>query len=408
MSKIGPLDGIRVLELTNWMAAPGCGALLADMGADVVKVEPLTGDVVRNMSRPARPVPGGPNLDVSFHADNRGKRSIAIALDTPDGADTVRRLVATCDVFLCNLLPRRQRRFGLDPDTLKAIRPTLVHATLTGYGLDGPDAERPGFDVTTFFGRGAVTDSMLEPGGTAPLPRPAQGDHATSLALLAAILAALRVVERTGDGQAVDVSLLATAAWTMATDLAAVLVDGKLPTKRDREHRLTPLGTSFRCSDDRWIILNMVEPRWWPKFCESVDHPEWITDERFGSVRDRYDHMPELSRLLDDLFATRTLDGWAELCDRKGLIWGPAATLAELANDPQAAATGMFPTIDTPEGTIRTIAAPMHVAGADIRPRGPAPTVGQHTTAVLRDAGFTTDEIDALADSGAIGVPTNE
>lgn len=406
MSKIGPLDGIRVLELTNWMAAPGCGALLADMGADVIKVEPLTGDVVRNMSRPARPVPGGPNLDVSFHADNRGKRSIAVAIDQEEGAGTVRRLVAGSDVFLCNLLPRRQRRYGLDPATLMAIRPTLVHATLTGYGLDGPDAERPGFDVTTFFGRGSITDSMIEPGGSAALPRPAQGDHATSLALLAAILAALRLVERTGEGQEVDVSLLATAAWTMATDLAAVLVDGKLPTKRDRHHRLTPLGASFRCSDDRWIILNMVEPRWWPKFCEAVGHPEWITDERFVSVRSRYDYMPELSAMLDELFATLTLTEWGELCDREGLIWGPAANLAELADDPQAAATGMFPQIDTPDGPIRTIAAPMHLAGGDIRPRGPAPTVGQHTVDVLRENGFSDTEIDGLADRSAIGVPT--
>lgn len=402
---IGPLDGVRVVELTNWMAAPGCGAVLADMGADVIKVEPLSGDVARNLVRPARPVPGGPNLDVSFHVDNRGKRSITAAIDRPEGANVVRRLVADADVFLCNLLPQRQHRYGLDPDTLLTIRPTLVHATLTGYGLTGPDAERPGFDVTTFFGRGAITDSMTEPGGEAPAPRTAQGDHATSLALVAAILAAMRLVDRTGEGQVVDVSLLATATWTMASDLAAVLVDGKPPTKRDRHHRLTPLATSLRCRDDRWIILNMPEPRWWPRFCEAVGHPGWASDPRFASVRDRYEHMPELSGMIDELFASRTLAEWGALCDRTGLIWGPASTMVELAADPQAAAIGMFPEITTDDGTIRTVAAPINVRRAHIRPRGPAPHPGEHTVEVLRQHGFSDQEIDRLAATHAVGIP---
>ena len=148
---IGPLDGVRVVEISSWMAAPSAGAVLADMGADVVKVEPLTGDVVRNMSRKAK---GAPDIDHSFHMDNRGKRSIAVALDRPDGAEVVRKLIDRADVFLCNLLPHRQERYGLDPATVHARTRRVVHATLSGYGLVGPDVTRPGFDVTTFFGRG--------------------------------------------------------------------------------------------------------------------------------------------------------------------------------------------------------------------------------------------------------------
>ena len=150
-----PLSDIRVVELTSWMAAPSAGAVLADLGADVVKVEPLTGDPVRGMTRQPKPVDGAASFDASFLVDNRGKRSIAVAVDRPEGADLVRRLVQRCDVFLCNLLLRRQRRFGLDAPTLLALQPRLVHATFTGYGLVGPDAERPGYDVTAFFGRGA-------------------------------------------------------------------------------------------------------------------------------------------------------------------------------------------------------------------------------------------------------------
>jgi crotonobetainyl-CoA:carnitine CoA-transferase CaiB-like acyl-CoA transferase len=399
----GPLADVKVIELTNWMAAPSAGAVLADMGADVVKVEPLTGDAVRGMSRQPKLAADAPPIDYSFSVDNRGKRSVAVAIDRTEGADVVRSLVAGADVFLCNLLPHRQARYGLDPATLLGVRPRLVHATLTGYGTVGPDASRPGFDVTTFFGRGAITDAMTEPGGIAPNPRPAQGDHATGLALVAGILAALRLAERTGEGQVVDVSLLGTAAWTMATDLAATLIDGRAPSKRDRRHLIAPLANRFRCSDDRWIILNMPEPRWWPRFCEAMGRPEWLEDPRFESVKARFDNMPLLTDQLDELFASRTLAEWGRVLDDAGLIWGPASTIAELASDPQAAATGIFPEVPHPAGPFRTVAAPMRIRGAEIAPRGPAPELGQHTAEVLATLGLSAGEVAAMAAAGVVG-----
>lgn len=405
---VAPLEGVRVVEATNWMAAPGAAAILADMGADVVKVEPLTGDAVRGLIRPPRVREGAPDIDYSFTVDNRGKRSVAIAFDQPEGADVMRRLITEADVFVCNLLPFRQARYGLDPDTLLTENERLVHATLTGYGMAGPDAERPGFDVTTFFGRGSVTDSMIEPGSPAPQPRTAQGDHTTSLAMVASILAALRLVDSTGEGQVVDVSLLATAAWTMASDLSAVLIDGRQPTKRDRRHLITPLANRFRCGDDRWIILNMPEPRWWPGFCETIGRPEILDDSRFASPKDRFDNMPDLIDLLDEAFATKTIDEWGTIFDEAGLIWGPASTMAELADDPQAAAIGLFPEIDHPGGPFRTVAAPIGVRDAEIGPRGPAPTLAEHTVEVLEGLGYSSDEIDALAASGAIGVAEHD
>lgn len=400
---VAPLDGIRVIEATNWMAAPGAAAILADMGADVVKVEPLGGDAVRGLIRPPRLPDGAPEIDYSFTVDNRGKRSVAIALDHDDGAAVMRRLLADADVFVCNLLPHRQARYGLDADTLLAHNARLVHATLTGYGMTGPDAQRPGFDVTTFFGRGSVTDSMTEPGAAAPNPRPAQGDHTTSLAMVASILAALRLVDATGEGQVVDVSLLATAAWTMATDLSAVLIDGRQPTKRDRRHLITPLANRFRCGDDRWIILNMPEPRWWPVFCRTIDRAELLDDPRFASPRDRFDNMPELIDALDAAFATKPIDEWGRIFDEAGLIWGPASTMAELADDPQAAAIGLFPEVDHPAGPFRTVATPIGIRDADIGPRGPAPTLAEHTIEILDGLGYDAEEIDELVSSGAIG-----
>lgn len=389
--------------MTSWMAAPSAAAVLADLGADVVKVEPLNGDAARGMIRPPKIPEGMPKIDYSFQVDNRGKRSVAIAVDRPEGAQLVTRLVERADVFICNLLPHRQQRYQLDPQSLFAVSPRLVHATLTGYGLTGPDAQRPGYDVTAFFGRGAITDSLTEPGGVAPMPRPAQGDHVAGLALVAGILAALRLVDQTGEGQAIDVSLLGTAAWTMATDLSAPLIDGRQPTKRGRNRLISALANRFRTGDDRWIVLNMPEPRWWKPFVEAVGRPEWVEDPRFDTVKSRFDNMPELIAEIDAIFATRTLEEWGRTFDEAGLIWGPASTLAELASDPQAEANGVFPTVQHPGGTFRTVGVPFNIHGADVGPRGPAPDVGQHTTEVLTEAGLTEGEVAALGAAGIVG-----
>jgi crotonobetainyl-CoA:carnitine CoA-transferase CaiB-like acyl-CoA transferase len=399
-----PLDGIRVLEVAGWMAAPGAAALLADLGADVVKVEPITGDVARGAVRqPERPE-GDPPLDASFQADNRGKRSLAVALDRPEGREVVRRLVRDVDVFVTNLLAHRQGKFALDAESLHAVNPRLVHASLTGYGLDGPDAARAGYDITAFFGRGGIAHSITEPGEHAPRSRPAQGDHTAALALLAAVLSALRLVERTGEGQVVDVSLLATAAWTMTTDLSATLVDGQNPITRGRRHRRYALQESFRTADDRFLLLFMPEPRWWPRFCEVVGRPEWASDPRFETTASRGEHMPEITDLMDALLAERTLEEWGALFEEHGFIWAPAATVAELAADPHAEATGMFPEIEHPEaGRFRTVGAPFRISGAAVGPRAAAPALGEHSCAVLTDAGLGDDEVAALVEAGVVG-----
>jgi crotonobetainyl-CoA:carnitine CoA-transferase CaiB-like acyl-CoA transferase len=402
---VAPLDGVRVLEMTSWMAAPSAGAILADLGADVVKVEPPRGDPMRTLTRQPKLEPDDPRAasDPGFLVDNRGKRSITVAVDTPEGADLVRRLLADREVFLTNLLPRRQERYGLDPTSVFAVAPRIVHATLTGYGKDGPEAWRPGYDVTAFFGRGTISDASIEPEGHPPLPRPAQGDHTTGLAMVAAILAALRLADRTGQGQACDVSLFGTAVWTQATDIAPALLDRQPVTKRGRHDLILPLANRFRCADDRWIIFNMPENHWWPRFCAAVGKPEWAADERFQSVKGRYDHMKLLMVWLDELLGTRTLAEWAKVFDDAGLIWGPAQAIHEVVDDPQARAAGLFaPVPGGPEG-LETVAVPIKIAGADIAPRGMASPAGADTETVLIEAGLDAAEIADLRAAGAIG-----
>lgn len=398
-----PLDGIRVIEIASWMAAPSACAVLSDLGADVVKVEPLGGDPMRNKNRQPK-VDDRPPVDEPFHVDNRGKRSLAVALDRQEGAELVRRLIADADVLVTNLLPHRQARFGLTPEDLHALAPRLVHATLSGYGLEGPEATRPGYDVTAFFGRGAISDSMTEPGGPPPQPRPAQGDHATGLALVGAVLAALRLVEQTDEGQVVDVSLFGTAAWTMATDLSATLVDRRQPRARDRHHLITPLTNRFPCGDGRWVIFNMPEEHWWAKFCKAVGRDEWLDDERLDSVKGRFDHMPMLIDGIDEALSMRSRDEWAVIFDETGLIWGPANSLADLVDDPQAAAAGLWIELEHPEiGPVPSVANPIRIHGADTTPTRIGPDVGQHTVEILDGLGIDAATRERLSADGVIG-----
>lgn len=401
---MAPLDGITVIEVDNWMAAPSAAAIFADLGADVVKVEPLTGDAMRGLSRPLKTEGDIVGYDLQFDVDNRGKRSIAVALDTDEGSALVRRLCRTADVFVCNLLPQRQEKFGLDAERLLAENGRLVHATLTGYGSGGPESWRPGYDVTAFFGRSGLYDSMREGNdGLVPNARPAQGDHTTGLALVAAVLAALRLVDRTGEGQVLETSLYEAAVWTQATDFATTAVDRAPVRRRARHQVIVATMNRFPCGDGHWIVLNMPEESAWARLCKAIGAQHLLEDERFQTVKGRFDNMIEVLAGVDAALSTKSRDEWGEIFDDAGLIWGPVLALDEVVRDPQAEAIELFPTIEHPErGDYRTVRIPMRIRDADIGPRGPAPRIGEHTRDVLADAGYSSDEIDALIASGAI------
>ena len=408
-----PLQDIIVVEVDSYMAAPSAGAILADLGATVIKVEPLTGDPLRGMSRPIKREDLSDEIrayDFSFDVDNRGKQSIAVALDQPEGADLVRRLVEKADIFMCNLLIRRQQKFGLDPQSLFAAKADLVHATLTGYGTTGPDAGRPGYDVTAFFGRSGLYDAQREgDSGVVPMARPAQGDHTTGLAMVASILAALRLAEKTGEGQVVETSLYETAVWTQATDYAVTAIDHAPVRRRARKEMLAITANRFPCGDGKWVVLNMLpDAAFWSRMCQAIGVDELIDDERFVDSRSRYRNMGELIDLIDNALAARSRDEWGELFDKAGLIWGPVLGLHEVPQDPHAIELGMFPTIEHPQlGAYRTVNIPMRFANADVKPQGPSPLVGEHTVHILTDNGFTEADITALQQSGVIGILKN-
>lgn len=399
----GPLDDITVLEIANWVAAPSAGALMADMGADVIKVEPLIGDSMRGKLRqPALPE-GTPTTDIPFQLDNRGKRSIAVDLNNPDGGALVRSLAAKADVVITNLLPARLSKYGLAADQLMATNPALIYAVVTGYGTEGDDADRIAFDLTAFFARGAIMSLVGEPGEPPPAFRPGQGDHPTGLSLLSGILAALRVRDRTGEGQVVETALMRTAAWTIGCDVSAALVDRKQPTKRGRNQAISPMGTRYECADGVWVNLSAMDPRQWTGFCQAIDRPELIDDPRFATPVDRFKNAEEIIGILDAHFATEPYEHWAPRLDQSGIIWGRVAELPDLVDDPQARAIGMFAEIDHPvAGRFETLAAPFTLSASQVSVRGPAPEIGEHTAQVLSEFGVGDDDIATLTKNGVI------
>ena len=401
---IKPLDDITVIEIDNWMAAPSAGAILADLGARVIKVEPLTGDPMRNMTRKPKVDGAIAEHDFQFDVDNRGKESMQVDLTRPEAVDLVKQLCAKADVFLCNLLIARQQKFGLDPDSMKSINPRMVHATLTGYGTTGPDAWRPGYDVTAFFGRSGLSDASRDgDDGIPPQPRTAQGDHTTGLALVGAILAALRLVDRTGEFQSVETSLFETAVWTQASDFAATLVDEEPLRRRRRNEMLSATANRFPCKDGKWIALNMPEPKWWGPFATALGKPEWASDERWSQPRERYRGMSELLPMIDGIMLTRTQAEWGEIFDEHRVVWGPVQPLHEVTQDHQAEAINLFPAIEMEGvGDYRTVRIPMQFHNVDILPQKPCPQAGEHTEGILSDLGYSIEEIDSMVSDGLI------
>jgi crotonobetainyl-CoA:carnitine CoA-transferase CaiB-like acyl-CoA transferase len=260
-------------------------------------------------------------------------------------------------------------------------------------------------DRTAFFGRGAIMSLVGEPGQPPVAFRPGQGDHPTGLSLLAAVLAALRVRDRTGEGQTVETALLRTAAWTIGCDVSVALVDHQQPNKRGRSQSISPMNTRYQCADGVWLTLSARDQSQWSGFCTAIERPDLINDSRFATAVDRFRNAGVIIGLLDDVFAAHPYAHWVSRLDQSGIIWAKVADLPDLVADPQARAMGMFSEVDHPRvGTFETLAAPFSMSSSDVAVRGPAPDVGQHTDQVLSELGISPERIAALAEAGVIGL----
>jgi crotonobetainyl-CoA:carnitine CoA-transferase CaiB-like acyl-CoA transferase len=394
------LQGLRVVDFSSYIAGPAACAILGDWGAEVIKVERPEGDTMRRIfADVGTELAGNPTFDL----DNRGKRGVALDISKPEGREALARLAATADVFLTNVRPAALKRAGLDYETLAQANPRLVYAAITGYGLEGPDAHKPGFDVTAFWARAGVAN-MTAPKGTDPfMLRSGMGDHTTALATTSAILAALYERERTGRGRMVATSLLATGVYVMGSDLAVQLKFGKLASNRTRDNPLNPIATFFKSADDRWFVHN---PRGgsggWETFCEVAGRPELVSDPRFESGKLRRQNARELVAELDAAFAALPFDEIARRLDEADLVWAPVQTPADVAADPQVMASGAILQVeDEAGGTYPNPAAPARFPGADAQVRPRSPKVGEHTRAVLAELGYGAAEIERMIEGGA-------
>jgi crotonobetainyl-CoA:carnitine CoA-transferase CaiB-like acyl-CoA transferase len=377
----GPLDGVRVVELGVWVAGPAAGGIMADWGADVVKVEPPLGD-------PQRSVFGAVGLsgDIAvppFEVDNRGKRSVVLDLRSNEGRADLELLLATADVFVSNLRPGALERLGLDHDEVCRRHPRLVYGSITGYGLVGQDRDSAGYDIGAFWARSGLAHTMVPPGEHPPGLRSGMGDHQTGMTLVAGVMARLLERERTGRGGLVATSLLRTGMYSIAWDMGIQLRFDRRESTRDRFHSRAPLVNNYRASDDRgfWLIC-LEADRHWPKVVAAVDRPALAADERFVDARARLANCEALIAELDAVFGTRPLAAWADRFDEHDVWWAPVQSITDVIADAQAQ-PGIVDMEPRPgEDAYRAVNTPVDFAGYTIRP-GRVPTLGEHTDEVL-------------------------
>ena len=380
----GPMDGVRVVELGMWVAGPAAGGILADWGADVIKIEPPKGDPGRTFGRmlggdmPTNPV---------FELDNRSKRSVVLDLQTQEGRATALELVATADVFLTNIRLETLRHFGFDPDSLRKMFPRLVYAIVTGYGISGPDADRPAFDIAAYWARAGVAASLTPPGSDLPFQRGGMGDHTVGMTAAGMISAALFARERTGQGDFVSTSLLRQGAYTIGFDVNVALMWGLSIGIGTRTAMANPATNNYTAGDGRrfWIVGIEAE-RHWPPLARAVGRPEWVDDPRFATPKARFQNARELIAELDAIFATRSLDEWAErFAAEPEFFWSPVQTIDELLADPQFHAAGGVVDVPDDDGPTPMLATPADFAVHTAHPRRRAPELGEHTEEVLAE-----------------------
>ena len=383
----GPVEGIKVVELGVWVAGPAAGGILADWGADVIKIEPPTGDPARMFRRML-----GHDLDTNppFEMDNRSKRSIVLDLTTQRDRTTALELLDDADVFLTNIRPTALQRLGFDFESLSARNARLVCGLITGYGVSGPDAGRAAYDVAAFWARGGIASLLTRPGDTPPFQRGGMGDHLAGMTLAAAICAALLARERTGKGQLVSTSLYRQGAYTVSFDLNTYLLTGQPIAIGQRESMFNPCMNNYQAGDGRrfWIV-GLEADRHWPALCRAVGRHEWLTDPRFSDARGRAKNATALIGELDEIFATKPLAEWADVfATEPDLFWSPINTVEDVIADDQFHAAGGIvdvPCGGSPDSSIPMVATPADFHGTPWAPRSTAPELGEHTAEILAE-----------------------
>ena len=384
-----PLDGLRVLDVTQVMAGPYCAMLLCDMGADVIKVEPPAGDSSRRMA-------GAQGTEsAAFNAVNRGKRGVVIDLKTAAGRDVAARVAASADVLVENYRPGVMAKLGLDYATLAATNPRLIYASISGYGQTGPAAGKGGFDLVAqgVSGLMSVTGEPDRPPAKVGVPLT---DLGAALFAVCGILAALHHRERTGVGQQLDTALVDAGVALSVWEATELFSTGSVPGPLGSAHRMSAPYQAIRCADG-YITLGAANDRIFERLARLLGHPEWIDDQRFAVDGDRVRHREALAEAIEAVTTERPRAHWLDQFEAHDIPCGPINTYREVMDDPQVQAREMVVETEHPTlGRIRTLGTPIKLRATPLAPGRPAPLLGQHTDEVLEEAGYTTVEIAAL------------
>jgi crotonobetainyl-CoA:carnitine CoA-transferase CaiB-like acyl-CoA transferase len=398
------LDGIKVVEVAAWTFVPTAGAVLADWGADVVKVEhPETGDPQRALIS-SGVVAGAGSVNHFVEQPNRGKRSVGIDMRTPEGLEVLMRLVDGADVFITNMLPSSRKKLGIDVEDVQARNPKIIYARGSGYGPQGEEADRGAYDLAAYWSRGGIADGYTGIGADyPPVQRPAFGDLFGGFAIASGVAAALFKRERTGEASVVDVSLLHLAMWQVSTDIVGAGVTGSAIPKFDLADMPNPVANIFRTGDDRHVSFVLLQAdRFWEGFCARIERPDMVTDERFEGMGPRFVNRAECIAEIRGEFAKHPLAHWEKAFADFDGVWDVVKTPIELHSDPAAIANGYLPQIDSGNGdTFALVDSPVQF---DQRPNAKtrAPEHGEHTELALVEAGYDWDEIAELKKCGAI------
>ena len=400
------LKGIRVVELGLWVAGPAAGGILADWGAEVVKIEMPKGDPMRKLfgalsgSKEDRCPP--------FDLYNRGKKSVALDINHPDGVALVQQLVATADVFVSNMRPQFLERIGLDHTTLLAKYPRLVYASLTAYGLEGPDRDAPGYDMAAYSGRSGLAERTTPPGASPPVLPGGLGDNVTAITMVSGIMAALFHRERTGQGQMVSTSLLRTGVYSIGMDVSTRVGLGRIAAAPSRTKPQNPLMNSYCASDGKWFwIVGAESERHWPGIVTALGDTTLMDDERFTTPRERRRNSQALVLAIEALTARHTREEWAAIFKAHDVWWAPINSVDDLLEDAQVIACGAFVDVPVHEDEpapqrFNGVATPVDFSATPAGPAGPPPRVGADANALLAELGLDDAQVQRLRDAGVL------
>ncbi|MEE9436799.1 MAG: CoA transferase [Candidatus Adiutricales bacterium] len=398
----GILEGLKVIDMGHFVAVPSAGAMLADWGADVLKIEPIDGDAQRSFINLLLKFTGA-TVNWRFEIHNRNKKSMALNLKTEAGRDILYKLVKNADVFMTNYEQTAIKKLKMDYPVLSRINPGLIYAFITGYGTVGPDKDERGFDFAAAWARTGIQYLMTEPGSSPPNQRGGMMDRTVGTQMVAGICAALYNREKTGNGQELELSLYHSGVWTLAADLQVAL--GGVPlNQNDRKSVINPLWNNYQTRDGRWLQLAMLQSDLsWPGFCRALERLELENDPRFKSLEDRGENCAALIGILDEVFAIKDRAEWEDRLKKYDCIFGRIESPEEVINDPQAQANGFFSDVEHPEaGKVKYVTTPVKFSQNPAAIKTASPELGQHTEEILLELGYSWDYIVELKDQGAI------